>query len=172
MLGRRARRGDYDPAVEAAPDRIAEHLAELGLPVERRGERRWVLQVPCATRGVLATVVDCGERTLSLRAFFMRAPDREREAVYRRLLGKHLETRAWRFALDAAGDVYLAADVPLAGLGADDLDGLLGALSTHVDETWEGTVRTGFDVPADTALRASGGGGAQAMREPKHRASL
>jgi len=163
----------YDPVVEAAPARIAGCLAELGLAMERRGERRWVLQVPCVARGTLGTLVECRERTLSLQAFYLRAPDREREAVYRRLLRRHLETGPWRFALDDAGDLYLMADVPLAGLGADDLDGLLGALSTLVDETWEGAVRTGFDVPPDAAVvLPPSDEPPQAICEPNQRASL
>src|SRR5262249_46184312 len=120
----------YDPVVKAAAARIAGDLAKLGLPVERRGERRWVLQVPCAARGTLGTLVECRERTLSLQAFYLRAPDREREAVYRRLLRRQLDTGPWRFALDDAGDLYVVAEVPLAGLAADDLDGLLRPPST------------------------------------------
>ena len=58
----------------------------------------------------------------------------------------------WRFALDDDGDVYALADAPLDGLDADALDGLLGALCALVDESYEGIVRTGFDVPEGTVF--------------------
>ena len=45
------------------------------------------------------------------------------------------------------------ADTPLDGLDADVLDGLLGALSALVDETYESIVRMGFDVPEGTEFR-------------------
>ena len=85
-----------------------------------------------------------------LRAFFLRGPDRDHEAVYRRLLRKNLDTRDWRFAIDDDGDLYLLADTPLDGLDVDRLDGLLGSLSTLVDETYESVVRLGFAVPEGT----------------------
>jgi hypothetical protein len=67
---------------------------------------------------------------------------------------KNLETRMWRFAIDDAGDLWLVADAETSVLGADGLDGMLGLLSTYVDETWESVIRMGFDVP--DGMRVSG----------------
>ncbi len=136
----------------SAPSRIAHFIEEIGVVADRRGERAWTVAVPCRTRGGVGVQVLARERTLGLRAFIMRAPDRDHRAVYERLLGKNLTTRNWRFAIDAHGDVYAAADAPLAALDADTLDGLLGALSTLVDETYESLIRTGFDVPDGTTF--------------------
>ena len=132
---------------------IGGYLEELGAPFERRSEREWTVMLPCHKRGGIGARLIAGERTLALRAFFMRGPDHEREAVYRRLLQKNLGTSAWRFALDRDGDVHLVAEAPLATLTADQLDELLGTLSTIVDETYESTVRTGFAVPEGTEFR-------------------
>jgi hypothetical protein len=93
------------------------------------------------------------ERSLGMRAFVMRAPDRDRLGVWERLLDKNFVTRDWRFGIDRDGDVYAVADVPLAALDADTLDGMLGSLSTLIDETYESLVRTGFDVPEGTEFR-------------------
>jgi len=46
------------------------------------------------------------------------------------------------------------ADAETSVLGADGLDGMLGLLSTYVDETWESVIRMGFDVP--DGMRVSG----------------
>jgi hypothetical protein len=139
--------------MEDAPARVARWLEETGAPVERQGERGWSVAVPCSKRGEIGVALMLRERTLELRAFVMRAPDRNHREVWERLLRKNLSTRDWRFGTDAPGDVWLAADAPLEALDGPSLDGLLGALSAVVDETYEGIVRTGFDVPEGTEFR-------------------
>jgi putative sensory transduction regulator len=148
-------RHEYDFAMD--PERIGAWLEDLG--AERRGEREWVVRVPSTKRGALAVLLTLGERTLSLRAFYMRGPDRRHEQVYRRLLRKGLEPTAWRFALDDDGDIHLLAQAPLAGLSEDALDRLLGSCAAQVDETWEGVLRTGFEVPEGTVVAPPPGEG-------------
>lgn len=138
---------------DGVPARIARQLDELGADVERRGEREWSVRVPCAARGAIGVTVTARERSVGLRAFVVRGPDRAHDEVYARLLRKNLAVTDWRFGIDGPGDVYAVADTPLDGLDADRLDGLLGALSAIVDETFESVVRTGFDVPDGTEFR-------------------
>jgi Putative bacterial sensory transduction regulator len=138
--------------VDAVGERIAGYLSELGGQAERRSEHEWSVRVPSSKRGDLSVSVRRGERTLSLQAFYMRAPDRDHAEVYRRLMRKHLDMYAWRFALDDVGDLHMVAEVPLDGLGADTLDRLLGACAAYVDETWESVLRTGFEVPEGTVV--------------------
>ncbi len=137
----------------SAPSRVARFLEEIGVEADRRGERAWTVIVPSQKRGGIGVQVLVRERSLGLRAFVMRGPDRDHLGVYERLLGKNLTTRDWRFGIDADGDVYAVADAPLACLDADALDGLLGALSALIDETYESIVRMGFDVPEGTEFR-------------------
>lgn len=138
---------------DAAPALIAGHLELIGADTERRGEREWSVQVPCTKRGSVGVLLVARERSLSLRAFVVRGPDRAHADVYARLLHKNLAVRDWRFGIDGTGDVYAVADTPLAGLDADRIDGLLGALSALIDETFESVVRMGFDVPEGTEFR-------------------
>lgn len=138
---------------DATPALIAAHLREIGADTERRGEREWSVQVPCTKRGSIAVLLEARERTLSMRAFVVRGPDRAHADVYARLLHKNLAMRDWRFGIDGPGDVYAAADTPIAGIDAARIDGLLGALSTLVDETFESIVRMGFDVPEGVEFR-------------------
>jgi hypothetical protein len=132
-------------------DEIAAYLETMG--AERRGEREWGVRLPSAKRESIGAGIAVRERTLTIRSFVMRGPDRDHEGVYRRVLQKNLVTDHWRFALDGSGDVYLVADLALAGLDADALDGLLGSLCAVVDETYESIVRMGFDVPEGTEFR-------------------
>jgi len=138
--------------MDADPARISRYLDEIGAEAERRGEREWGVRLPSAKRGAVTALLTARERTLAARAFFLRGPDRDHESVYRRLLRRNLDTRGWRFAVDDDGDLYLLADTPLAGLDLDGLDGLLGSLSTLVDEAYEGVVRMGFEVPEGTTF--------------------
>jgi hypothetical protein len=142
-----------------AADRIAAYLEEIGAQAERRGPRQWAVVVPSAKRGSVVAGLACGDSTLSLHAFFMRAPDRRHERVYARLLRKHLSTYAWRFALDDAGDLFLVAQAPIDAVTAEELDRLLGTLSTYVDEVYEGVLREGFDVPEGTVIAPPPGAG-------------
>jgi len=145
--------------VEEAPERLDAMLDGVGADAQRTADREWTVRLPSATRGAITCGLRCGERTLTLHAFFVRAPDRDREAVYRRALRKNLETYHWRFSLDEAGDLFMVAQVPLAGLDVGALGELLGALCVHVDETFEGMVRTGFDVPEGTRFGPPPGAG-------------
>lgn len=133
-----------------SPARFALLLDEIGADVERSGPRTFVVRVPTVRRGLVAVLVETGERTLRADAFFMRGPDRDHEAVYRRVLQRNLEGGRWHFALDGDGDLYLVLRIPLAGVDARTLDELLGEFSMTVDETFEGIMRLGFDVPAGT----------------------
>ena len=138
--------------MDADPARISRYLDQIGAETERRGEREWGVRLPSAKRGAVSALLTARERTLAVRAFFLRGPDRDHASVHRRLLRKNLDTRDWRFAIDDDGDLYLLADTPLACLDLDGLDGLLGSLSTLVDETFESVVRMGFDVPEGTVF--------------------
>lgn len=138
------------------PARVALALAETGADVERLDERSFVVRVPSSVRGAIAAMLRVGERTLSADAFFMRGADRDHEEVYRRVLRKNLGPGRWRFALDDDGDLFLTLRVPLAGLGAAELDDMLGELSVTVDESFEGIMRVGFVVPERPATAPPG----------------
>lgn len=136
--------------MDAAATRLTQMLEAAGADAQRTAGREWTVHLPSSKRGAITCGLVCGERTLTLRSFFVRGPDREHERVYRRALRKNLDTHHWRFCLDDAGDVFLVAQMPLEGLDADALGQLLGALCVHVDETYESVVRIGFDVPDGT----------------------
>lgn len=131
--------------------RIAALLEQIGAEHEFDG-RVLVAAVPCEARGALQVGVHLKGRIAVLQAFVMRAPDRDREGVYARLLAKHLQPHVWRFAIDDTGDLFVVAVLPVDQLSAAVLDEALAALSLLVDATYEGLVRTGFDVPDDVVV--------------------
>jgi len=128
-------------------DRLEDLVGDLGAAMSPSARGGWVVRVPTERRGEIAAHVVERERTVAIRAFVMRGPDRAHADVYRRLLGKNLEPGPWRLALDADGDIVAAAYLERDGLDADRLDSVLGALSSLVDEIFDGILRTGFVVP-------------------------
>ncbi len=122
---------------------LSDMLADLSLEARVAADGVWVA-VPSQRRGAVAVQIIPTERTVTFRAFIMRAPDLAHQDVYRRLLRKNHDAGPWVFSLDPLGDVFLVANRPAGALDSDALDGLLGGLSSHVDEVFEGIVKTGF----------------------------
>jgi hypothetical protein len=79
--------------------------------------------------------------------------------------------RLWRFAAEDAGDLWMITEAETSLLGADGLDGLLGLLSTYVDESFEGILRLGFEVPDGQGVGPPPGATAYASFDPRQRAS-
>lgn len=136
-----------------AQTRLAELLDALGVPSAPQPAGGWVVNVPSETRGALPVLLVARERSIVLRTFVIRAPDRNADAVYRRALRKNLDTSGWRFAVDDLGDVFLSCDVRLEDCDVERLDGVLGLAATYVDEVFEGFARTGFAMPEDWSPR-------------------
>lgn len=133
-------------------DELIRTLTALGLePQLTHGQV--VVTLPSERRGSFLLSITPMERALMLRAFIMRNPDRQHEAVYHRLLRRSFDATDWRFALDEDDDVYLVAYVPHSAAAEDVLDGLLGGACASVDAVFEGIARVGFDIPDDVSLR-------------------
>ena len=129
-------------------DTVASQLAELleaeGLEHERPEPHRFVIVLP--GRAKLRTIVSMavGAQALTINAFVARRPDENAEAVYRWLLQQNTRMLGVAFALDSLGDIYLAGRVPISGIGADDLDRLLGSVLRAADESFNTILRLGF----------------------------
>jgi hypothetical protein len=132
--------------------RVGAYLQELGLsPAPRRGGG-WSVELPSIKRGGIGVGLRAHERSVRMGAFFMRAPDRDHAAVYRRMLERNLQMVYWRFGLDPDGDLMLAAHLEDAQLSPETLDTMLGLLVTYVDESYEGLVRLGFAIPSHVSI--------------------
>lgn len=136
-------------SAKATPHTPSEELLDLldGLGVEHEpGTREGETVVTLPGERKLKTVVSllAGGRALQLRAFVIRNPDENHEAFYRFLLRRALRLPGLGYAVDASGDVYLTARVPLAGLDEQTLDELLGGVLTACDEPFNDLLRLGF----------------------------
>ena len=146
--------------MDAAPARIAHYLDRIGAEAERRGEREWGVRLPSAKRGAIGAALSVRERTLTIRAFVLRGPDRGPRGGLPPAAAQEPRARPTGASPSTThGDVFLVCDAALAALDADALDGLLGSLCSVVDETYESVVRTGFDVPEGTEFRPPPGDG-------------
>ena len=143
------------------------HLASLttildGLGVEwEQGAREGESVVTLPGEHKLRTVVSLhvGARALELRAFVIRNPDERHEDFYRYLLRRALRLPGLGYAVDAAGDVYVTARVPLAGLDEQTVDELLGGVLAACDEPFDDLLRIGFwtSIQREWAWRVSRG---------------
>ena len=63
----------------------------------------------------------------------MRKPDENHERVYQWLLQRNARMYAVSWAIDGAGDVYLAGRVPLSSSRAEEIDRMLGCVLEYAD---------------------------------------
>jgi hypothetical protein len=134
--------------------RVGACLQEIGLVASARRGGGWSVELPSHKRGRIGVGLCARERSVRMAAFIMRAPDRDHETVYRRMLERNLQMVYWRFALDGDGDLFLGAHLDESQLRVATLDAVLGLLVTYVDETYEGLLRLGFDIPAHVRIGA------------------
>ena len=121
---------DWLTSNEVEFEESAAGVFSFALPGERK------LQTPVR--------VDVGNHALGVHAFVCRNPDENHQGVYRWLLEKNLKLYAVAFAVDATGDIYLDARLPLAS-AAEDLDGVLGAVLATADESFNTILELGFE---------------------------
>jgi hypothetical protein len=88
--------------------------------------------------------LEVGPHALSVHAFVCRKPDENFEAVYRWLLERNLKMFGVAFALDALGDIFLDARLPLSVVTPDEVDRLLGSVLTYADESFNQILELGF----------------------------
>lgn len=88
--------------------------------------------------------LEVGPHALSVHAFVCRKPDENFETVYKWMLEKNMKLFGVAFALDAAGDIFLDARLPLGVVTADEVDRLLGSVLTYADESFNVLLELGF----------------------------
>lgn len=88
--------------------------------------------------------LEVGPHALSVHAFVCRKPDENFEGVYRWLLERNLKMFGVAFALDALGDIFLDARLPLTVVTPEEVDRLLGSVLTYADESFNQILELGF----------------------------
>ena len=111
-----------------------QEASPTSLMVELPGEKK--LQTPCR--------FDVAQHALEVHAFVCRRPDENFAGVYRWLLERNMRMYALAFALDAVGDIYLEAKLPLAAVAPEEVDRLLGAVLEYADGSFNTILELGF----------------------------
>jgi hypothetical protein len=123
---------------------ISQALADLDLEWQRLDESSFAVALPGEKRLKTACILTIGAHALEIEAFVLRAPEENREQVYRWLLQRNARTYAVSWAVDGTGDVYLVGRVPLASVTAEELDRILGSVLENADGSFNTLLEMGF----------------------------
>lgn len=129
---------------EAAARVVVAWLAANEIAVEESAPGVFSFALPGEKKLQTPVRLDVGPHALGVHAFVCRNPDENHRAVYRWLLEKNLRMYAVAFAVDADGDIYLDARLPLSSVTPDELDRLLGSVLTYADESFNPLLELGF----------------------------
>jgi hypothetical protein len=127
-----------------AAEVIRAHLAEAGIEHDEVAEGVFSLTLPGEKKLQTPVRLDVGPHALGVHAFVCRKPDENHERVYRWLLERNLKMYAVAFAVDAAGDIYLDARLPLSVVTPEELDRLLGSVLSYADDSFNSILELGF----------------------------
>lgn len=119
-------------------------LADLGVDWEEPQPGHFVVVLPGEHKLRTTVSLVVGTHRLTLNAFVVRRPDDAHEDVYRWLLRHNARQPGLAFALDALGDVYLVAELPLAAVTATEVDLLLGRVLSAADGSFDALLELGF----------------------------
>lgn len=128
------------------------------LTVIGRTRSAWDVLVPSYWKETIALSLNLSERHLRGDAFFLRAPDENRDAAYQLLLRRNERSHVWRFAVNDAGDASLACELPIQAVDAEILDTMFGSLVTLVDETYVPYMKLAFATALQEQIARGGPG--------------
>ncbi|MFD9301599.1 YbjN domain-containing protein [Streptomyces sp. NPDC060048] len=104
----------------------------------------YVVQLPGTRKLSTTCSLKVGKHSLSVNAFVIRHPDENEAGVHRWLLERNLKLYGMGYAVDALGDVYLTARLPLSVITPEDLDRLLGTVLEAADGAFNTLLELGF----------------------------
>jgi hypothetical protein len=123
---------------------IRRYLDDSGIDYDEVEDGVFAATLPGEKKLQTPVRLDVGPHALGVHAFVCRKPDENHEGVYRWLLQRNLKMYAVSFALDAVGDIYLDARLPLSAVTPDELDRLLGSVLSNADESFNAILELGF----------------------------
>jgi hypothetical protein len=125
------------------------HAALTALEVEFTAEPddAFLLTLPGERRHRTLLWLIVGSHELLIESFVCRAPDENREEVYRFLLKRNAKLRSVAYSLDPEGDIHLVGRIGLGSLGAnpaEELNTVLGVVLSTSDEDFNQILERGF----------------------------
>ena len=123
---------------------IRQALADGGLEHDEPSPGVFDVVLPGERKLKTPVRLEVGPHALSVHAFVCRKPDENFEAVYRWMLERNMKLFGMAFALDALGDIFLDARLPLSVVTAEEVDRLLGSVLSYADESFNVLLELGF----------------------------
>jgi hypothetical protein len=123
---------------------IRAELSELDLEWAESESGLFSVSLPGTRKLVTECALQVGRHGMNVRAFVARNPDENHAGVYRWLLERNLKLHGICFAVDALGDIYLMASVPVAVVTRAEVDRLLGAVAEAADDSFNVILELGF----------------------------
>jgi len=138
---------------------IRAELSELDLDWAESVPGLFSVSLPGTRKLVTESALQVGNYGINLRAFVARNPDENHAGVYRWLLERNLKLHGICFAVDAHGDIYLTANVPVELVSRAEVDRLLGAVAEAADDSFNVILELGFaeSIRQEWAWRRSRG---------------
>jgi hypothetical protein len=123
---------------------IRAELSELDLAWAEPAPGLFSVSLPGSRKLVTECALQVRTYGMNLRAFVARNPDENHGSVYRWLLERNLKLHGICFAVDAHGDIYLTASVPIELVTRAEVDRLLGAVAEAADDSFNVILELGF----------------------------
>lgn len=131
-------------AVAHACKIAADWAAEQELDCEPSGQHSLVVTLPGERRLRIAVSLRFTRNGMSAQAFVLRAPDENEAQVHAWLLRRNGRLGTPAFMIDAHGDVFLTADLPLEAVTPETVDALMTRFALAADESFNELLALGF----------------------------
>lgn len=105
---------------------------------------RWFLRLTGDAKSVWSLWVSVHQRSLHFEAYFTPTPERNAEGFYEHLLRRNRSTDDVAFCIGEEDAIFLRSRLPLERVEADELDRVLGAFYTAVEDSFSTAVRLSF----------------------------
>jgi hypothetical protein len=140
------------------------------LPLEKTGERSYVVTLPGTHKLKTNVNLITGEHALRVEAFVIRQPDENREEVWAWLLRRNAKLHGVAFTIDTNGDVYLTGKLPALAVTDETVDQLLGSVLTAADDSFDTLLELGFSsaIKREWKWRLSRGESTENLRAFRH----
>src|SRR4029079_4417324 len=141
-----------DGALDAVERSIDAWLADAGehnpviAAIDRGepGERRWYVRMLGEAKDFTTVWLTLGQRTLRYETYVMPAPEENHAELYEHLLRRNDKLVGAHFSIGIEDAVLLRGELPLALLGEDELDRVIGTLYATVEQCFRPALRIGF----------------------------
>lgn len=127
-----------------ASQKLREVLTSTGLQFEEPAAGTFVVSLPGERKLVTTCAIVVGQHSVTFNAFVIRAPEENRESVYRWILEKNARMYGVFFAIDTHGDIYLVGRMPLHAVNESEIDRYLGAVLQYSDSSFDPLLEMGF----------------------------